>query len=70
MFKRKYNIITKGWDVITTLRLSETPRANEMLYVEGFNQYYIVLNVIHKETTLYNTTYIVVEELNKPSGAN
>jgi len=67
VFKRKYNIITKEWDVITTLRLSETSRANEMLYVKVINKYYTVLNVIHKETLLHNTTYIVVEELNKPS---
>ena len=67
MFKRKYNIITKEWGVITTLRLSETPRANEMLYVKVINKYYTVLNAIHEETPLHNTTYIVVEELNKPS---
>jgi len=45
--------------------LSETPRANEMVYIEETNKYYFVLNVIHRETLFLNTTYIVVEEVTK-----
>jgi len=63
--KKRYNIITRNWDVITRLRLSETPRTNEMVYIENTGKYYVVLNVIHRETFLLNTTYIVVEELNE-----
>ena len=65
MFKKRYNIISRDWDVITRLRLSETPRANEMIYIEETNKYYFVLNVIHRETLFLNTTYIVVEEVTK-----
>jgi hypothetical protein len=71
LFKQKYKVILgKNWDPIATIRLSQTPRAGEYLYIDDEMGYLNVLNVVHRPSTMSNTTFIVVERISAKKQLN
>jgi hypothetical protein len=61
LLKKKYNIVSKDWKLISRLKLDSTPQPGHNIYIDSEKRYYSVVMVIHKESTLSPTTTIIVE---------
>lgn len=71
LFKKKYKVILgKNWNPIATIRLSQTPRAGEYLYINDEMGYLNVLNVVHRPSMFSNTTFIIVEKTSEKKMLN
>jgi hypothetical protein len=68
MFKRKYSItlINESWEQIkTTIKLAHIPRKDELIYLEEFEKYFKVINVIHNITKKHGIFLVIQEYLEK-----
>lgn len=69
--KKTYNIVLgKNWNIIATIKLSQTPRTGEYIYIDDTLGYLNVINVVHRPSKFKSTTFIVVEAAKKPQKLN
>lgn len=68
MIKKNITLIDRNWVLIDSIKLTNAPRANEIIHTKGV--YYTVINTIHMASKYWlnvTDTYIIVEKMNGKS---
>ncbi len=59
------SVLNEDWDmIIPSLSLKHIPRSGELVYIKKFEDYFIVLNVIHNIEENHGV-FIVIKEYQK-----